>query len=93
MIEMGQSKWSQTHPVADEASQLGKSHAWSSPLSKAEFFDLFDLNIDDCRQGYTATSLYHLYLDSRTRARVRWTWAEAEDAQSALAGSPALSPP
>ncbi|MEV5500552.1 hypothetical protein AB0M50_34640 [Nonomuraea fuscirosea] len=93
MIEMGQSKWSRAHPVADEASELGKTHAWFSPLSKAAFLDLFDLNIDDCRQGYTATSLYHLYLDSRIQARMRGTWTEAEDAQSALAANPALPPP
>ncbi|MGV9376562.1 hypothetical protein ACWDRB_12140 [Nonomuraea sp. NPDC003707] len=92
MIEMGQSKWSRAHPVADEASELGKSHAWCSPLSKAAFLDLFDLNIDDCRQGYTAASLYHLYLDSRICTRVR-AWTEAEAARSALAENAALPPP
>lgn len=61
-----------TASVADEAARLGECHAYHGALSKVAFLDLFDLNIDDIRDGYSATSLYHLYLQSRIRTRVRY---------------------
>jgi hypothetical protein len=60
-----------TASVADEAARLGRSHSICRPLSRVEFLDVFDLNIDDTRDGYSASALYHLYLRSRVRTRMR----------------------
>ncbi|MEV4112388.1 hypothetical protein [Nonomuraea sp. NPDC049695] len=67
---MSQDEWSLAHPTAHKAALLGEGHAAGRAFSKVEFLDLFDLNIDDVRDGYNALALYHLYLSSRTRARV-----------------------
>ncbi|MGI5284877.1 hypothetical protein ACQEVF_16270 [Nonomuraea polychroma] len=60
-----------TASVADEAAWLGESHAMDRALSRVEFLDVFDLNIEDMRDGYSARALYHLYLQARIRARMR----------------------
>ncbi|MFG6195421.1 hypothetical protein [Nonomuraea sp. JJY05] len=57
--------------VADEATRLGQRHSTCRALSRVEFLDAFDLNIDDIRDGYSANALYHLYLQSRIRTRMR----------------------
>ncbi|MGP3963085.1 hypothetical protein ACTWPT_44575 [Nonomuraea sp. 3N208] len=57
--------------MAYKASLLGEQHAECRALSRVEFFDAFDLNITDSRQGYSATALYHEYLRSRLRARMQ----------------------
>ncbi|MFI9594401.1 hypothetical protein [Nonomuraea sp. NPDC052265] len=56
-------------PGRDVASRLGERYAALPALSRVEFFDRFGLSIDDIRDGYNATALWHIYLDSRARAR------------------------
>ncbi|MDP4503793.1 hypothetical protein [Nonomuraea turcica] len=58
----------QNAPAYDEAARLGESHALFGALSRVEFFDLFDLDINDIRAGYSASALYHVYLRFRLRA-------------------------
>ncbi|MGP3965929.1 hypothetical protein ACTWPT_59310 [Nonomuraea sp. 3N208] len=67
---MALEKWSKAHPDAHEAVVLGERHATYEALSRVEFLDWFDLNVDDIRDGYTATGLYHLYLQARIRTRM-----------------------
>lgn len=61
----------EAHPGANDAALLGKRHATYEALSRVEFFDVFHLNVDDVRDGYSATALWHLYLRSRLRARMQ----------------------
>ncbi|MEQ4723229.1 hypothetical protein [Nonomuraea sp. B19D2] len=69
MIVMTQSGWSEEYPLAHQASLLGESQAERESMSRTRFFDLFDLNVTDSQEGYSATALYHVYLRSRARAR------------------------
>jgi hypothetical protein len=55
----------------DQAARLGECHATRTALSRVEFFDFFELNIDDMRDGYSASTLYHLYLHARIRTQMR----------------------
>ncbi|MFI6180798.1 hypothetical protein ACIA8R_35075 [Nonomuraea sp. NPDC051191] len=59
----------QQPPGRDVADRLGKHDAAQPALSRVEFLDRFDLNVDDIRDGHNATALWHIYLDSRARAR------------------------
>lgn len=68
---MREDAWSLKHPAARAASLLGEQHAAYSALTRVQFFDAFDLDIGDCREGYSATALYHEYLRSRLRVRVQ----------------------
>ncbi|MFC4013777.1 hypothetical protein ACFOY2_41585 [Nonomuraea purpurea] len=61
----------ETASVSDEAIRLGQHHSVCRALLRVEFFDAFDLNIDDFRDGYSADALYHMYLRSRIRTRMR----------------------
>ncbi|MFI7425213.1 hypothetical protein [Nonomuraea sp. NPDC049684] len=80
---MTQDKWSQAHPTAHRAALLGERDAAHGALSRTAFFDHFDLNVDDCCEGYTAPALYHLYLTSRARTRLLWNTTDKRLPKSA----------
>ncbi|MFB9723012.1 hypothetical protein [Planobispora longispora] len=60
-----------THPRVHEVILLGERHAGHVALSRIEFLDFFKLDISDVRGGYSASALYHVYLRSRTQARMQ----------------------
>lgn len=63
-------RWGSMTPTAFKAWTLGRSHYnRQAALSKVEFFDEMKIDRDTYVDNYTGTGLYHLYLDTRQRAR------------------------